>query len=1221
MDYQSCIDISPEPLFLVDRGQQNQGGNLVFLNRAFLEHFGEVSRLDEFLDLCTQEKDALRSLLQAADPKFCKERFEFQTVSGEKRWFMISRSANQPNTATFSVQMADVTLIIQRKKRLEESEQRSRAILKSAGLGAWDWYLSTGRVVYDEGWANMLGYNASELAQDFSTWERLVHPEDKEKSLRLVQAYLDGDAKIYEARFRMLHKDEHWIWILARAQFSDWDSDGKPLRLTGTHYGITEYMEGQELNESIQRNANIGGWELDAKTFKTIWTEETYKIHKVPVGTPTDKTKGVEFYAPHERSKIQKYIENALRGHPYKDRFQFIDAEGNWKWVEAAGQPILNAKGEVFKVRGTFQDVTELVEKQLSLENLVESLDDIIIEITEDGDFLSVHARDESLLLVPKKEIIGLNVSKFLPKRVLKDFQESLKLCKETNSQTSFEYRLGDDSESDYSVTWYRCKINPQKLYSHRFTLLVSDITREKRWEFLEKKYVEDLKSVNERLQALLSHSPTVIFECEIDKNWTMRFVNDYVAVLTGHFAHDFISGKIQLSEVIFEEDRERVANVIEGKSKQSQGYEIEYRIRHQDGSIKWVWERGFVRAHDQSLIGVIFDITDKKEAEERLRLTSQELDHFFRMAPDPLCIATTDGHFKKVNPALAELLGYSQQYLERESFLPHIHPDDLLATENALVNLDKGQVLVGFENRFRCKTGEYRTLSWTATFDKQSALIFAVARDLTDVKKAQAELEEVRRAIELSAIVAITDRTGRIVSVNDNFLKISGYNREDLLGQNHRILKSGVHAPEFYRDLWVTISSGQTWQGDITNRRKDGTLYDVHTVISPLTSADTGRIERYLAIRFDVTSIKASERKYREAERIAKMGSWVLSFRQRSAYWSDQMFKLVQVSQSRGVPTLREQFELIHEDDREAFRKAAFTCARHGQDFRMRFRLNRVEELWIEAIGRAEKGEDGCIQSISGTCQEVTELVLAEKRLELEQAKSLQSAKLASLGEMSAGVAHEINNPLAILSGGLKVLTKIREDEVKFKDKLNSMGKAIERISKIVLSLRRFSRSAEHSERVWMPVSDLVAEIKEMAEIRANRAGVQVEFGGDLDAQIFCNAIEIEQVLINLLNNAVDAAQGGERPWAKLWCAKTSFGVEVHISDSGPGFAPESRRKLFQPFYTTKQVGKGTGLGLSIVKGIVDAHDAEIELLDDDSQPTTFVLRFYNTKENRHAV
>ena len=225
-------------------------------------------------------------------------------------------------------------------------------------------------------------------------------------------------------------------------------------------------------------------------------------------------------------------------------------------------------------------------------------------------------------------------------------------------------------------------------------------------------------------------------------------------------------------------------------------------------------------------------------------------------------------------------------------------------------------------------------------------------------------------------------------------------------------------------------------------------------------------------------------------------------------------------------------------------------------------------------------------------------------------QTQNIQNARLASLGEMAAGVAHEINNPLAIIVGSVSLLAKSANDPLKFSAKLTAIKKSCDRISKIVKSLKKFSRIDDTTPFEKRSLSHIVNEVLVLTETKSKNFNTPITFEMRSDAHISCDEIEIEQVLVNLIHNAIDAVKSEPEKWIHIYLAEEDSSVVLRLIDSGRGIPEAVQRKLFDPFFTTKKVGEGTGLGLSITKGILDKHEATITILA-DSPHTCFEIRF----------
>ena len=243
----------------------------------------------------------------------------------------------------------------------------------------------------------------------------------------------------------------------------------------------------------------------------------------------------------------------------------------------------------------------------------------------------------------------------------------------------------------------------------------------------------------------------------------------------------------------------------------------------------------------------------------------------------------------------------------------------------------------------------------------------------------------------------------------------------------------------------------------------------------------------------------------------------------------------------------------------------------------------------------------------------DITEEKRIEKELEEEKAKSIHMSRLSSLGEMAGGIAHEINNPLAIINGQLSIVVRKLKS---FVDQGEAMAlvKTIEksqaqvfRITKIINGLREFSRSGDESPYESVSVQTILEAVESLCFEKVKKAMVEFKLQ-PIEAHLKCNPIQIEQVLVNLINNSVDAISSQSDKWIRVDSKVIGSFIEISVTDSGKGIAPEVAGKIMQPFFTTKELGKGTGLGLSISHGIIKKYGGTLEL-DTQSPNTRFVI------------
>jgi len=244
---------------------------------------------------------------------------------------------------------------------------------------------------------------------------------------------------------------------------------------------------------------------------------------------------------------------------------------------------------------------------------------------------------------------------------------------------------------------------------------------------------------------------------------------------------------------------------------------------------------------------------------------------------------------------------------------------------------------------------------------------------------------------------------------------------------------------------------------------------------------------------------------------------------------------------------------------------------------------------------------------------EDMTEQRALEREVEEERLKAIQASKLAMLGEMAAGIAHEINNPLSIIELFAYTLQGALDggDAATAREAIAGIRAAASRAGKIVQGLSRFSRESQREPRADVEIDAIVTEA--IGLCRARLAGDAIALTVDVStrARVEGHAIELTQVLVNLLNNARDAARGAEPGWIRITAHDVADAplVEIAVEDSGPPLPADARDRIFRPFFTTKKVGEGTGLGLSISRSIVERHGGTLDL-DAAAPCTRFALR-----------
>ncbi|HEY9689390.1 MAG TPA: PAS domain S-box protein [Coleofasciculaceae cyanobacterium] len=1209
-------------------------------------------------------------------------------------------------------------------------------------------------------WDSVVGWREEAIGRPFTDY---VHPDDRSRTLAEWHFSPHGTpTRVLENRYR--RKDGTYRWF--RWHFF-WDTQADVSYAIA--HDITERrvlrLAQEQADTALRDNnerfrtmvANVPGviyrclGDRDRSVLFASEAIETLTGYRAESFVQYRNRTLQELTHPDDREAIWVEIQSAIQQQrPYHLEYRLAHANGELRWVAEQGQPAFNHDHQLMWLDGVIFDVTDRKATEQALHasknrwlSLVQRIPVAIVEWRLDGRVLTWNAAATELFGYTFEDMVGQPFDRILPDNERpKVYGVVADLLAGRGGLTCQNYNQTRDGRL-ILCEWQNTPLRNDEGDVIACLSIATDITAR---IFAENR----LRQSEERYRCLVEAISQVIWNT--DANGAVKEPMPYWGAFTGQSFEDY--REQGWLEAIHPDDRAHTATTWQAAFAAKRPYKTEHRVRRFDGEYRYMVVRGVpvleANGSVREWMGVDTDITERKEAENRLIEQERTLRTIIDAAPILIWLTDVNGRVRLANETLCQTFG-----VQESTLLAADHYQDVLGVDTCqtclqsdALCLERGHT-IQVEERFPSPTGEIRDFDVIKTplRDRAGGItgLLLVAIDTTDRKRIEREQKRLLSILEATTdFVGMTDVNGNLTYVNPAGCAMLGYDPQDIRQLNMaQVLHSSEHG--WMAEQLTTLLKQGVWQGEGTFCDRAGNPIPVSQVALVHYGRD-GEIEYLSNVARNITGIKRVEQELRdsklclqrqvERERLINTLSTEIRKNLHGSKQAVVQFALEEIRMALGVD--RATFSLYDEPTTDpvtgvqdgtwtvlAEAKAPELVSIAGAYPESWFGnvlscLNRMEILQLDDVNQLSDPAEqaifhqlqirsmlvvpvriygsriaavSCIQPTEPHPWHADEIALVQavgnqvaiaknqadlferteasaaeahakaialehalQELQLTQAKLVQQEKMSSLGQLVAGVAHEINNPVNFIYGNLahaddyskdllKLVRLYRQthpqsnpevedliDEIDLDfliedlpKMLDSMKLGAERIKEIVQSLRIFSRMDEAEMKVvniHEGIDSTLTILNGRMKPKNSRLGIEIirEYG-DLP-QVECYAGQLNQVFMNILSNAIDTLEerDQQRSIAEMKANPSQIRIAterrsgdraaIRISDNGLGIPAEVQQRLFDPFYTTKPVGKGTGLGLSISYQIItEKHGGTLTCTSAPGEGSTFEI------------
>jgi PAS domain S-box-containing protein len=844
-------------------------------------------------------------------------------------------------------------------------------------------------------------------------------------------------------------------------------------------------------------------------------------------------------------------------------------------------------------------DITERKKMEQELANdtirrriLIEQSSDGIVIIDQNGKVVEANNRFAEMLGYTAEEMTRLYVWDWEYISPPEKTKEMLASVGEAGDHFETKHHRKDGSVYDVEISTNGANINGQKLVF----CVCRDITQRKQME-------NAMRESEQKFSLAFNASPHMIIITDIEASRYIE-VNDSFVHGTGYSREELLSQKI--TDINMWDKPEQTESMLRMLEEKGCIRNELYDFRTKSGELRtWMCSVDIVSLGGKKcMLAVSADVTERKNAEEALWESEEKFASAFNASPISLSITRLrDAVYLEVNESYLRDKGYTrEEVVGKTTFDVPVWASNE-ASQKLPVDLKAQGHVHNVEMQYVTKSGEKRTGLVSAELIKigNEDCMLVLNNDITQQKQAEEQLRllsSVTKQVTDSTI--ITDRNFNIQFVNQAAVDMFGYSFEELKGKKLSFFNEGTASEEVKTAIKNILKTGKTFEAVLTKRCKDGSNLICDCRLTPMYD-EKGNIVNLIDVQRDITKQKEIEARLQEHKKLidsilATMpeGVLVIDKKDRIILANKALHNILQVNSQ----TLNNQplSEVLPQDQYLKIHRAVMSGGAENNTLEFRYSLLGVEKIVYCVI--VKMGGDRTLITLSDISQEREK----EEKLYLTD-------RLASIGQMAAGLAHELNNPLT----GILTLSQLLINShlpPENKEDIECIYAEAKRAAGIVKNVLLFARN-KPEETGQASVNEVVKDVLRLREYEQRSSNIKVvtELAETLP-NVLIDKGQLQQVFLNMISNAEAAVNETGHPGViTVITERTDGHINIHFTDNGTGIKKQVLPRIFDPFFTTKEVGKGTGLGLSICYSIVVKHGGKISVKSQENEGTTFTI------------